>query len=152
MPPIGADVKRPFKLALFIAIGIIVLGYGASFLENSFNNTDCQRYNYNDKLNGGVKEFDDKKYTINICGSGVNTSHLFGDSMDQVQLTITDEQGSLLVKRRYKIFWDGQPGHEPITIEKGKIIYQDDEKQVDHTIVMPPTFLESLRARLPFSG
>jgi hypothetical protein len=91
-------------------------------------------------------------YIINICGSGANNSHFFGDSLDSVQLTITDAQGSLLAKKRYKVFWDGQPGHEPITIGKEKIIYQDDEKQEDRTITMPPTFLDWIRARLPFSG
>ena len=140
------------KMSPTVIMWLVIFGFGAVALDRLLDNTDCQNYNYNDKLNGGVKEFDGKQYTINICGSGVNRSHFFGDGMDRVQLTITDPQGQLLAKRRYKVLWDGQPGHEPITIDDDKITYQDDDPQESHTITMPPTFFDWLRARLPFSG
>lgn len=69
--------------------------------------------------------------------------------MDAAELTITNEHGELLVKRHYKIFWDGQPGHEPLTIGPNSIIYQDDDKQTAHVIAMPPTAIDWIRARLP---
>jgi hypothetical protein len=140
------------KMIPTIIIWIIALGCLSTYLDNQLDNTDCEKYNYNDKLNGGVKEFNGKKYTINICGGGVNNSHFFGDSMDSVQLTITDEQGQLLAKRRYKVFWDAQPGHEPLIIGKNSITYQDDDKQTEHTVDIPPTFLDWIRSRLPFSN
>ena len=121
-----------------------------SYFWGNHDYIDCQRYNYNSKLNGGVKEFDGKKYTINICGSGTNNSHFSGDSFDAVELTIANDQGDIVAKRRYKVFWDGVPGHEPLTIGKDSITYQDDEEQADHTITMPPTFLDRVRAKLPF--
>lgn len=147
----GANVRNSLKrtyVTLSLVVSAIVIG---SFTSNLFDNTDCQSYNYNGKLNGGVKIFDNKKYNVNICGSGVNNSMFSGDSMDVVQLTITDERGSILAKRRYKVFWEGQPGHEPIIINKNSITYQDDDKQRDYTITMPPTLVDWMRARIvPF--
>jgi hypothetical protein len=149
MPPTRSHVKKSLQFVAIIVGAIIsIIGF-ALLISNLFDNTDCQRYNYNNKLNGGVKNFDGKKYTINICGSGVNNSHFFGDSMDVVKLTIEDEQGDVLAERRYKVFWEAKPGHEPITIKKNGIIYQDDEKQQDYIITMPPTSLDWIRARVP---
>lgn len=132
--------------AIIFWLGVVL--YVANFIVGG-KNYDCQKYNYTDQLNGGVKDFQGRKYAIKICGSGVNNSHFFGDSMDAVELTITNEQGELLAKRHYKVFWDGQPGHEPLTIRATSIIYQDDDKQVDHSIAMPPTVIDWIRARVP---
>ena len=152
MQTIRANVGRPLKRVLIIGAAIVLLMVGAAllFLRGNHDYTDCQRYNYSDKLNGGVKEFDGKKFTIKICGSGPGNSHLFGNSMDAVVLTITSEQGEVLARRRYKVFWEGQPGHEPLIIGKNSITYQDDAEQADHTIAMPPTTIDWIRARLPF--
>jgi hypothetical protein len=149
MQTIRTYVKKPLTLAVigFVLI-VCIIGIG-SLVSYQLDNTDCQQYNYNEKLNGGVKEFNGKKFTINICGSGTNNSHFFGDSMDKVLLTIINDQGELLAKMHYKVFWDGQPRHEPLTIGKDSITYQDDEKQADHTITMPPTFIDWIRARIP---
>ncbi|UQP02915.1 hypothetical protein L0Z36_26220 [Burkholderia multivorans] len=142
-------MKKRRIIAAAITLFVLVAGAATIAFWGNHDYTDCQRHNYNNKLNGGVKEFDGKKYTINICGSGTNNSHFFGDSFDAVTLTITNEQGEVVAKRRYKVFWDGVPGHEPLTIDKNRIIYQDDEEQTDHTISMPPTTIEWIRARIP---
>lgn len=144
--PPAMTLIKPVAFIVALSAAIILIGSWVCYLADS---TDCERYNYNDRLNGGVKDFKDKKYTINICGSGVNNSRFFGDGMDVVQLTIADEQGTVLAKRRYKVFWEGIPGHEPITVGKDAITYQDDEKQRDYTIAMPPSAMEWIRARLP---
>ncbi|RQR27368.1 hypothetical protein DIE23_27210 [Burkholderia sp. Bp9143] len=152
MPPARTHVKITHRAA-FIASTLIFLslvGGSIFFLQGNHDYTDCQHHNYNNKLNGGIKEFNGKKYTINICGSGINNSHLFGDGMDSVQLTVTDAQGEILAKRYYKVFWDGQPGHEPLRTGPDSITYQDDEKQADYTITMPPTVIDWARARIPF--
>ncbi len=136
------------KMSPSIIILLTLIAYAAMFLEKSFDNTNCQEYNYNKTLNGGIKEFEGKKYTVNICGSGVDNSHFFGDGMDKAKLTILNDQGEILAKRYYKIFWDGVPGHAPLTVGKDSITYQDDDKQQDHSITMPPTRIEWIRARI----
>lgn len=148
MPTTRIHVKKPLKLAVITTIAVaIIIGITSPF-SYLFDNSDCQRYNYNEKLNGGVKNIGGKKYTINICGSGVDNSHFFGDGMDTVQLTIIDEQGEILAKRRYKVFWEGQPGHEPIVIGKDSITYQDDQKQKDYTVAVPPKLMDWIRVRV----
>ncbi|WP_269503311.1 hypothetical protein [Burkholderia sp. IMCC1007] len=127
----------------------LILAFCVTGLFTGSNSYNCTKHNYNQQLNGGIKEFQGKKYTINICGSGVNNNHFFGDSLDSVQLTVQDEQGRIQVKRNYKVFWDGRPGHEPLAIGANSITYQDDEKQIDHTIDMPPSLIEKVKARLP---
>lgn len=152
MPTVGADVRKLLKLALVAGAGIILLTacMAIFFLWGNHDYTDCRRHSYNNRLNGGVKIFDGKKYVINICGSGVNNGHFFGSSMDAVELTVTNDQGEVLAKRRYKVFWEGRPGHEPLTIGQNSISYQDDEEQAEHTIAMPPTTLDWIKARVPF--
>ncbi|PMS17727.1 hypothetical protein C0Z18_19765 [Trinickia dabaoshanensis] len=130
-------------IVFWFTLLLLITGF---FVDNQYYN--CQKYNYSSKLNGGIKTFDGKKYTIGICGSGINNSHFLGDSMEAVELTVTDEQGALLAKRHYKVFWDGRPGHEPLTTGPHSIIYQDDDKQEDHSIAMPPSLLDRVRARL----
>lgn len=138
------------KMAPTIIIWLVIIFSAGIVFDSHADGADCQNYNYNQKLNGGVKYFNGKKYTINICGNGVNNSHFFGDGMDTVQLTVLNEQGELLAKRHYKVFWDAQPGHEPIGVEKDRLTYYDDEDQNGpHTITMPPTWLDWIRARLP---
>ena len=149
MQTIRTYVKNPLTLALIFVVLIVCIIATGSLIIYQLDNTNCQQYNYNEKLNGGIKEFNGKKFTINICGSGANESHFFGDSMDKVQLTIINDQGELLAKRHYKVFWDGQPGHEPLSIDKDSITYQDDESQEDLTITMPPTFIDWIRAKIP---
>ncbi|AHG38740.1 hypothetical protein N018_00205 [Pseudomonas syringae CC1557] len=143
------NVKAVRAVVIFCAfITICIVGIHLSFFS-LFDNAECQKYSYTKKLNGGTKKIDDKVFVINICGAGVNNSLFNGDGMERVRLTVFDDQGELLVRRYYKVFWDGQPGHEPLKISENSIIYQDDKEQKDHAITMPPTRLEWIRARLP---
>ncbi|WP_059004243.1 hypothetical protein [Pseudomonas syringae] len=135
----------PFLFLVFVSISLVVYAALFSLLDNS----SCQHYNHTGKLKGGSKSFNNKTFTINICGAGVNNSLFNGDGMERVRLTISDDQGELLARRYYKVFWDGQPGHEPLKVSEDSIVYQDDKEQKDHTITMPPTRLEWIRARLP---
>lgn len=140
------------KMVPSFIIWLSVLLMISVVLSNSVNASkfDCENYNYNNKLNGGVKEFNGKKYTVNICGSGGSDSHFFGDGLDAVQLTVLDEHGTLLAKRHYKVFWNGLPGHEPVGVERDRLTYYDDEEQDKlRTISMPPDWLDWIRARIP---
>ena len=140
-----------FKMTPTVIIWLVVVFLVGMLIGGQRGGADCRNNNYNEKLNGGVKVFDGKKYTINICGSGVNNSPFFGDGMEAVQLTVLNEHGALLARRRYKVFWDGKPGHEPIGIEKDKLTYYDDEDQDGpRSVTMPPTWLDWIRARLLF--
>ncbi len=71
--------------------------------------------------------------------------------MERVRLTIFDDQGELLARRYYRIFWDGQPGHEPLKFSESSITYQDDKEQKDHAITMPPTRLSGFGQGFPYN-
>jgi hypothetical protein len=138
------------KMTPAVIVWLVIIFLAAVALDSYRDGGDCQNYNYNEKLNGGVKIFNGEKYTINLCGSGGNDSRFFGDGMDTVQLTVLDEQGALLARRRYKVYWDAEPGHEPIVVEKDRLSYYDDEAGDGlRSVAMPPTWLDWIRARLP---
>lgn len=130
-----------------------VLFFGAILFTLNFfagrSITNCEKFNHNNKLNGGSKEFNGKKYTINICGNEINDNPFFGDGLETVQLTIIDDQGDEVAKRNYKIFWDAEPGHESLTVSENSITYQDDEDQRSYIINMPPTPVDWIQARIP---
>lgn len=146
-----APQKEFMRMAPSVIIWLSILLTVSIVLAKPDNSSefDCENYNYNKKLNGGVKEFNGRKYIVNICGGGGGNSHFFRDGLDAVQLTVRDEHGTLLVKRHYKIFWDGLPGHEPIGVEKNRLTYYDDEDQDEmRSITMPPTLLDWIKARI----
>jgi hypothetical protein len=141
--------RELLKMMPTIATWMVVGLFASNGLYALADETDCRQYNYNERLNGGPKEMGGKMYTINICGSGPSNGHFLGSSMDKVQLTIINEQGDVLVKRRYKIAWSSNAGHQPLVVEKNRIIYQDDETQEEHTIEMPPKVLDWVASKFP---
>lgn len=142
------SIRKELRNILPVAIFWVVLLFLVFFfLFNSDGDHDCGKYDYTQRLNGGVKEFDGKKYLVSICGSGLSDSLLFGDSMESVQLSISNEQGSVLARRHYKVFWGGKPGHEPLRVDGNQVVYQDDENQQEYAVSMPPTILDWILAR-----
>ena len=123
----------------------------STYLYNFFHQTDCEQYNYTEKLNGGVKEIGGKKYAISICGTGVSNSHFLGEGFDRVQLIVTDEQGSVLARRYYKILLGDTLGHRPLQINQNSISYFDDSNSYAEqgTISIPPTIHDWIGARIP---
>jgi hypothetical protein len=141
--------RELLKMMPAIAIWMVVGLFASNGLYELADETDCRQFNYNEKLNGGPKEVGGRMYAINICGSGTSNGRFLGGSMDTVQLTVSNEQGDVLVKRRYKIAWGSNAGHQPLVVENNRIAYQDDETQEEHTIAMPPNVLEWVGSKFP---
>ncbi|WP_286868886.1 MULTISPECIES: hypothetical protein [unclassified Herbaspirillum] len=40
---------------------------------------DCKKYDCTNELNGAIKEFQNQKYSIKICGSGINHGGILAD-------------------------------------------------------------------------
>lgn len=152
----GNDLRKEFPkmipaIIFWLVFSLVSTLSITNFLAANSRKFDCSKYDYTNELNGGIKEFQNQKYSIKICGSG--TSHggiLSDDAPDLAELTITNERGELLVKRHYVIVWDGKPGHEPLVIGNDRITYQDDEEQEDHIIAMPPSLVDRLKAKYLF--
>jgi hypothetical protein len=144
----GQEFKKIAPVAIVWFIGIFSLANYIAAFDPGYN---CQKYNYNEKLNGGVKEYQGKKYTINICGSGVNNGR-FGDYTDEVRLEVFNEQRELVAVRYYAVFWGGEPGAHPIEVHQDSISYQNEDKDAyfkHGSITMPPTFIDWIRLKIP---
>ncbi|MCQ4437594.1 hypothetical protein NO135_21595, partial [Clostridioides difficile] len=79
-----------------VTLGFLAFFYLVNFRGIATDDTNCQRYNYNAKLNGGTKRVDGTTYIVNICGSGARSHGFFADQNEQVKLVITDANGSTL--------------------------------------------------------
>ena len=101
---------------------------------------------YTEKLNGGVKEFQGKKFKINMCGTGGDDN----SNNDEIRLEIFSEQGELLAERYFLADLGGSFDYE-LEYHPNHIMYFDstDDNDFDKTIPMPPTAIDWLRARLP---
>ncbi|MEX3556726.1 MAG: hypothetical protein VB131_09545 [Burkholderia gladioli] len=146
-----------FSRAKRVGLAIVTLGALAFFYLVNFHgittdDTDCQRFNYNARLNGGTKQVEGTTYIVNLCGSGGGRSNgFFADQNEQVKIVVSDAHGSTLATRLFFVFWDGRPGAEPIEIRDGKLIYFDASYASDSTrsISMPPTTIDWIAARIP---
>lgn len=145
-----------FGRAKRAGLAIVTLGISVCFLLISVggittDDTDCQSFDYNAKMNGGIKQIDGTTYIINICGSGARSHGLFADQNEQVKLVVTDAHGSMLASRLFFVFWDGRPEQDSIKICGHKLIYFDasDESDSERAISMPPTKIDWIAARIP---
>lgn len=136
-----------------VTLSFLVFFYLVNFRGITTDDTDCQRFNYNAKLNGGVKQIDGTTYIVNICGSGRSGNGLFADQNEQVKIVVADAHGSTLATRLFFVFWSGRPGNDPIEIHDGKLIYFDASDAYDstRTISMPPSTMDWVAARIPIS-
>jgi len=134
-----------------VTLSFLAFFYVVNFRGIATDDTDCQRYNYNGKLNGGIKQVADKAYIVNLCGSGSRNSGFFANPNEQVKLVVTDEHGATLATRLFFVFWGGRRGNEPIEIRDGKLIYFDAADEYDGTrsISMPPTAIDWIAAKIP---
>ncbi|MBR8063886.1 hypothetical protein KDX32_12345 [Burkholderia ambifaria] len=139
-----------------VSLAIVMLGFLGFFYLVSVrgittDDTDCQRYDYNAKLNGGIKQVGGTTYIVSICGSGGHGNGLFADQNEQVKIVVADAHGSTLATRLFFVFWGGRPGYEPIEIHDGKLFYFDASDQYDgmRSISMPPTTVDWIAARVP---
>lgn len=100
---------------------------------------------YNQELNGGVKEFNGKKYTVNLCGTGADNM----GSGDEVRLQVLDEKGELLAIRHFTVNWN-ESFPKVLEYSPDHITYYDNTgSDFDKRISIPPTAADWVRARLP---
>lgn len=101
---------------------------------------------YTHELNGGVKEFNGQKYTINLCGTG-------GDDMqsdDEVRLQVFDDKGELVALRHFTVNWNDSGFPKVLEYHPDYITYYDNTgSDFDKRLSMPPTATDWIRARLP---
>lgn len=137
------------KMMPAVLLWVAILGATVNWFKDITDNTDCEHHNYNEQLHGGPVTISGTNYVVNLCGTGINDSHFFGNSLDTVRIEVLSAQGELLAKRYYSVYWLGEPGHEPLEIKGNGIRYQSDAGDSPETIALPPSAWDWLRARIP---
>lgn len=134
--------KRKLSVAIFLMIGV----YACVCLYDFVMPTQYARCDlYSQKLNGGMKIFGGKNYKISLCGAG-------GDDMqsgDEIRLQVFSDSGVLLATRNFSVNWNESFSN---SLEYGpdRITYYDNNgRDLERHLFMPPTALDWVRARIP---
>lgn len=137
-------LKKNLKKNIFIFFSaVLVIAFLSALFAPDYDRCDY----YNQKLNGGVKEFYGRKYQINMCGTGGDSTQ----SNDKIRIQILDEKGNLLALRYFVVNWN--EGGLPIALEYhlDHITYFNfNENEAKKRISMPPSTLDWIKTRLPF--
>lgn len=101
---------------------------------------------YSEKLNGGLRRFDDQTYRIELCGSGPDET----GANDHIRLRIFDDEDAVQAIRYFRLDWDVN-AERKLEYSDQHIIYFDHADQNDQmqTMSMPPSPLDWLRSRIP---
>lgn len=137
-----ANQKRKFLTAVFLMIGVYACVCFYDFvMPTQYARCDL----YSQKLNGGMKIFGGKNYKVSLCGTG-------GDDMqsgDEIRLQVFSDAGLLLATRYFSVNWNE---NFPNYLEYGRdrITYYDNNgRDFEKHLFMPPTALDWVRARIP---
>jgi len=138
------DTQKIKKKSL-IVLSAVAIGYAFIWIISLFHQSsyaDCDYYTKS--LNGGIKDFKGKKYTVKMC----STKFFWGDG-SQVRLQILDDMGELKALRYFIFYWNDSADKE---LEYGDdvILYYDNSQSVPlKSLKMPPSKIDWIRARLP---
>jgi hypothetical protein len=104
---------------------------------------------FTNKMEGGWREFQGKKYKLQMCGSAIyEPAYRVNAVGHKIRLAVFDESGDL---RALGYFTTEHENYFPIEISENSIEYGDwADSDNDRIIKMPPSKLEWIRARLPF--
>lgn len=130
----------------FSLIYLLVLFYCLSILITNISSPIYKKCDaYTQKLNGGLRQFDDKTYRIQICGSGPNDS----GNHDHIRLQVFNSADSLQAIRYFRIDWDFSLDNS-LKYDADGIQYLDfSSDELDQRLYMPPSVLDWVRARIP---
>lgn len=140
----GKNVKRAVVALVLLALaGYSALCIFAYVFPPTY--TNCQRYTHD--LNGGIRTLGAKTYDIRMCGTGGDDN----SNEDEIELTVSSEQGELLAKRHFTVHWMANL-HEPLAYKEDKLVYYDfsTHNNFKKSVTLPPTPIDWVRARLPF--
>lgn len=134
------------KIPILLSVPFVIYACAAIFVPLLPTDYDRCDY-YNERLDGGVREFLGKKYTVIMCGTGGDNRQ----SNDEIRLQVFSEQGELVAQRYFVVNWDESSPNRGIQYFPDHISYVDEslEKDFKKTIAMPPTIADWIRARLP---
>ncbi|MEA9983520.1 hypothetical protein QN374_16900, partial [Herbaspirillum sp. RTI4] len=120
------------------------IGYSFIFIFSYLIPTDyekCDEFTY--KLNGGIHQFNGKKYNIKLCGTPTF------NSSNEIRMQILDEKAKVLAQRYFILRFNDASPRELIYTDEG-ILYHDHVSDEPLSMVsMPPTPWDWIKAKLP---
>ena len=140
------NLKAHMIILLFISSIIYV---GMAVFATGYDRCDF----FNEKLSGGVKEFQGQKFKVHFCGKGGYSGNMLNGNVDyEIRLQVFNEQRELLATRYFSMSYGGRFDHV-IEYYPDSIKYTDEPDRLDHdyqtTLAMPPTFLDWLKTKIP---
>ena len=145
MPTTRTNLKK--ILAILVAIAIVIYLSLAALdkyvIERRYG--DCEEYAQ--RLNGGEREYQGKKYKVVLCGTGGDSNQ----DNDRIRMQIFSEGGELVAQRKFIIHWDTPNFEKKMEYHDDHITYFDmsDNNDFEKIVSMPPTFIDRIRARIP---
>lgn len=140
--------KRKFRQRSCAILCGAATSYGLVWLISLWHQTSYGTCDYYTKLlNGGVKEFNGRQYRISMC----STNFFWGDGR-QVRLQIFDEAGTLQALRYFTFYWNDGSEKELEYGDNVILYYDKSASQARHSIPIPPTRLDWIKARLPLAN
>ncbi|MDR1063991.1 MAG: hypothetical protein LBL48_08720 [Azoarcus sp.] len=127
--------------AVFV-LSVISLSYLA-LISQYYDNRIGPHY----KCRDIPKEFQEKAFTIQVCEGPI----IYEDRVNRpVRLSVFDEQNRLRAVRYFVSLYHHLSDDAPIEYQEDRLMYYDSNSQ-DKYIAIPPTTLDWLRARIPFT-
>ncbi len=140
--------KQKSKRRSLAILCSIAMSYALVCLISLWHQTSYGDCDYVTKLlNGGVQAFNGRRYTISMC----STNFFLGNGR-QVRLQVFDEAGGLQALRYFTFYWNDGSEKELEYGDDVILYYDKSASQALHSIKIPPTKLDWIRARLPLAN
>jgi len=80
----GNGLRKEFPkiiptIIFWLVFCIVSTHFVTNHLAANSSKFDCNKYDYTNELNGGIKEFQNQKYSIKISGGGINHGGILAD-------------------------------------------------------------------------
>lgn len=134
------------KIAKIVAALAVTIYFVLAILDRIYPEkfTRCDKYTR--LLNGGEQNFDGKRLSVVLCGTGPNKNWL----NDKIRLQVFSENHTLLAQRTFHVDWDTNADRE-LVYGDDRLTYFDSSQNDNyiHSIQMLPTWWDWVRARIP---
>ncbi|MEJ8797576.1 hypothetical protein WKR88_14895 [Trinickia caryophylli] len=130
-----------------IAFVLVIVIYAVlSVLDRIYPEKFYRCDKYTKLLNGGEKMYEGRRLNVVLCGTGPDKNRM----NDKIRLQIFSENHSLLAQRKFFVDWDTNADRE-LVYSPDRVTYFDSSQENDyvHSVRMPPTWWDWVKARLP---
>ena len=124
----------------------VIIYLGLAFLDKVYPEKFSRCDRYTKLLNGGEKRYGERRLNVVLCGTGPDKNWM----NDKIRLQIFSDQKILLAQGTFHVDWDTNSDRELI-YGANRLTYFDSSQSSNyaHSINMPPTWWDWVKARIP---